>query len=92
MAALTPEEIAWAASVGISPARAAWLASCPKFTRWDYEKKAPADRNLWKNGNVWFLRMKRRGVNIVERLSSDYDEAKRLRDLRITALNNDNHE
>ncbi len=89
MAALTPEEIAWAASVGISPSRAAWLATCPKFTRWDYEKRTIADRNLWKNGNVWFLRMKRRGVQIVERLSTDYEEAKRLRDLRITAINND---
>lgn len=89
MAALTPEEIAWAASVGISPARALWLATCPKFTRWDYEKRTIADRNLWKNGNVWFLRMKRRGVQIVERLSTDYEEAKRLRDLRITAINND---
>lgn len=89
MAALTPEEIAWAASVGISPARAEWLATCPKFTRWDYEKRTIADRNLWKNGNVWFLRMKRRGVQIVERLSTDYEEAKRLRDLRITAINND---
>lgn len=89
MAALTPEEIAWAASVGISPSRALWLATCPKFTRWDYEKRTIADRNLWKNGNVWFLRMKRRGVQIVERLSTDYEEAKRLRDLRITAINND---
>ena len=89
MAALTPEEIAWAASVGISPSRAAWLATCPKFTRWDYEKRSIADRNLWKNGNVWFLRMKRRGVQIVERLSTDYEEAKRLRDIRITAINND---
>ena len=89
MAALTPEEIAWAASVGISPARAAWLATCPKFTRWDYEKRTIADRNLWKNGNVWFLRMKRRGVQIVERLSTDYEEAKRLRDIRITAINTD---
>ncbi len=89
MAALTPEEIAWAASVGISPSRAAWLATCPKFTRWDYEKRTIADRNLWKNGNVWFLRMKRRGVQIVERLSTDYEEAKRLRDIRITAINND---
>jgi len=87
MAALTPEEIAWAASVGISPSRAAWLASCPKFTRWDYEKRTIADRNLWKNGNVWFLRMKRRGVQIVERLSRDYEEAKRLRDIRITQIN-----
>ena len=89
MAALTPEEIAWAASVGISPSRAAWLATCPKCTRWDYEKRTIADRNLWKNGNVWFLRMKRRGVQIVERLSTDYEEAKRLRDIRITAINND---
>ena len=89
MAALTPEEIAWAASVGISPSRAEWLATCPKFTRWDYEKRTIADRNLWKNGNVWFLRMKRRGVQIVERLSTDYEEAKRLRDIRITAINND---
>lgn len=89
MAALTPEEIAWAASVGISPSRAAWLVTCPKFTRWDYEKRTIADRNLWKNGNVWFLRMKRRGVQIVERLSTDYEEAKRLRDIRITAINND---
>ena len=89
MAALTPEEIAWAASVGISPSRAAWLATCPKFTRWDYEKRSVDDRNLWKNGNVWFLRMKRRGVQIVERLSRDYEEAKRLRDIRITAINND---
>jgi len=89
MAALTPEEIAWAASVGISPSRAEWLATCPKFTRWDYEKRTIADRNLWKNGNVWFLRMKRRGVQIVERLSRDYEEAKRLRDIRITAINND---
>lgn len=89
MATLTPEEIAWAASVGISPSRAEWLATCPKFTRWDYEKRTIADRNLWKNGNVWFLRMKRRGVQIVERLSTDYEEAKRLRDIRITAINND---
>lgn len=89
MAALTPEEIAWAASLGISPARALWLASCPKFTRWDYIKKPAEDRNLWKNGNFWFLRIQRRGVNIVERLSADYEEAKRLRDLRITAINND---
>lgn len=89
MAALTPEEIAWAASVGIDASRALWLAACPKFTRWDYEKRSIADRNLWKNGNVWFLRMKRRGVQIVERLSTDYEEAKRLRDIRITAINND---
>ena len=87
MAALTPEEIAWAASVGISPSRAEWLATCPKFTRWDYEKRAPEDRNLWKNGNVWFLRMKRRGVNIIERLSYDYEEAKRMRDARIAQIN-----
>jgi hypothetical protein len=87
MAALTPEEIAWAASVGISARRAEWLATCPKFTRWDYEKRSVADRNLWKNGNVWFLRMKRRGVQIVERLSTDIDEARRLRDSRIAQIN-----
>lgn len=87
MASLTPDELRWAASVGIAPDRARWLASCPKFTRWDYEKRTIADRNLWKNGNVWFLRMNRRGVQIVERLSTDYEEAKRLRDIRITQIN-----
>jgi len=89
MASLTREEIAWAASVGITARRAEWLATCPKFTRWDYEKRTVADRNLWKNGNVWFLRMKRRGVQIVERLSTDLDEARKLRDARIAQLNSD---
>ena len=87
MASLTPEEIAWAASVGIPASRAQWLAACPKFTRWDYQKKPAADRNLWKNGTFWFLRMERRGVQILERLSTDLDEARKLRDARIAQIN-----
>ena len=89
MASLSPEEIAWAASVGIPARRAEWLASCPKYTRWDYQKKPAADRNLWKNGNFWFLRMERRGFNYLERLSTDLDEARRLRDARIAQINSE---
>jgi len=87
MASLTRQEIAWAASVGIDASRAEWLAACPKFTRWDYEKKPAADRNLWKNGRFYFLRMERRGFNYLERLSTDLDEARKLRDARIAQIN-----
>jgi hypothetical protein len=86
MASLTPDELRWAASVGIAPDRARWLASCPKFTRWDFEKKSAADRNLWKNGAFWFLRLQYQGRNICERLSTDLTEARRLKQVRLSQI------
>ncbi len=86
MASLTPDELRWAASVGIAPDRALWLASCPKFTRWDYEKKSPEDRNLWKNGSFWFLRVQCHGRNITERLSTDLAEARRMKAVRLSQI------
>lgn len=84
MASLTPEQIAWAASVGIAQAKAEWLADCPKFTRWDYVTRPSEDRNLWRNGSWWYLRLRRQGVQIVERLSTDVSEARRMRDARLS--------
>lgn len=87
MAALTAEQIAWAASVGIDASRAAWLASCPKFTRWDYELKAPEDRNLWLNGRHYYFRAQVGGVVICENLrTTDIATARRVRDERLTIL------
>jgi hypothetical protein len=89
MAALNSEMLAWAESVGIPAARALWLASCPKFTRWEYQTRTPADRNLWLNGGKYFFRAKVNGVQIVENLrTADVTEARRLRDARILALSN----
>jgi len=93
---LTSEQLEYAERLGITPARAYWLASCPKFT--DYSVPAPKNNfnafdpersYLYKQpGNThYYFRLKRTDVFIMRKLSKDFTEAKKMRDAIILQMN-----
>jgi hypothetical protein len=93
---LTSEQLEYAERLGISAQRAYWLASCPKFT--DYSIPAPKNNfhafdpersYLFKQpgGNYYYFRLKRVDVFIMRKLSTDFTEAKKMRDAIIAQMN-----
>jgi len=93
---LTSEQLEYAERLGISAQRAYWLASCPKFT--DYSIPAPKNNfhvfdpersYLYKQpgGNCYYFRLKRVDVFIMRKLSTDFTEAKKMRDDIIAKMN-----
>ena len=93
---LTAEQLDWAERMGITPERAYWLASCPKFT--DYSIPAPKNNFhafdpeksfLYKQpGNTYYyFRLKRVDVFIMRKLSKDFEKAKKMRDAIILQMN-----
>lgn len=92
METLTQESIRWAASVGISPERAAFLAACPKYTRSGTKgrehvfKDTNPNHHLQKLGACWWIRLRRRGLNIVENIGGDLTLARMRRDEMLAAF------
>jgi hypothetical protein len=93
---LTSEQLEYAQRLGITPARAYWLASCPKFT--DYSISRPKNNfnafdpersYLYKQpgGNYYYFRIKRTDMFIMRKLSKDFTEAKKMRDALIIQMN-----
>lgn len=92
MEALTPETLRWGARIGLSPARLAFLASCPKFTVCHGHRKS--ERNVKDNpnhhlqrlGDCYWFRLRRRGQNIVENIGHDLATARKRRDEMLRAF------
>ena len=90
---LTAEQLDWAGSLGISPKRAYWLASCPKNTKCGIHNrpkrtfKFRPNRYLHKYGNIYIFRLKRQGVFIMRKLSRDLNEARQMRDVIEREMN-----
>lgn len=92
METLTREQAVWAAGMGISIQRAAWLLSCPKHTRGSLTPPKPYKRPdnpdcylVRVNGSLYF-RLNRRAHNIVERCPQDIEQARAYRDRRLAEL------
>jgi hypothetical protein len=93
---LTSEQLEYAQRLGITPARAYWLASCPKFTDYSIPKPKnnfnafdPERSYLYKQpgGNYYYFRIKRTDMFIMRKLSKDFIEAKKMRDALIIQMN-----
>ena len=92
METLSREQAVWAAGMGISIERAAWLLACPKFTagtvkavsfaRWS---ERPNAYLAHINGSLYF-RINRAGTRIIERCPQDIAEARAYRDRRLAEL------
>lgn len=92
MEALTPETLAWARKVGLSPDRVAFLLACPKYTRTGrndkpvYPKVENPNHHLQKLGDCYWFRLRRRGRDIVENIASDLITARKRRDEMLAAF------
>ena len=91
MEALNPDTLRWAANVGLTPERVAFLLACPKYTRTGRNDK-PAhiktenpNHHLQKLGSCWWLRIRRRKTEIVHNLGKDLETARRHRDEMLAA-------
>jgi putative hemolysin len=86
MEALTPETLAWASRIGLTPDRVAFLMACPKYTHCNEHMKHRApmadnpNRYLMKSGHKYYFRRKLQGVICHTPLSTNIEEARRLRD------------
>jgi hypothetical protein len=93
METLNQEAIRWAASVGITPERAAFLAACPKFTKCGghmRHKKAPSnspDRYLMRSGSKYYFRVhSHTGKDTVVAVGTDLLKARAQRDVLLAQL------
>ena len=92
MEALTPETIAWAAKVGLSPDRVAFLMACPKFTvskghrKSERNVKDNPNHHLQRLGDCYWFRLRRRGTDIVENIGHDLMTARQRRDEMLAAF------
>jgi hypothetical protein len=83
---LTDEDYAWAAGVGISKARADWLASCPSNMRYGNEPRPKEERpkrpnrNMQRLGNLYYFRLRKDGRDIRQCLGPTLTAARALRD------------
>jgi hypothetical protein len=93
---LSTEQLEYAERLGISAQRAYWLASCPKFT--DYSIPAPKNNfhvfdpersYLYKQpGNThYYFRLKRVNSDFMIKLSTDFTEAKKMRNRIMKKMN-----
>jgi hypothetical protein len=93
MEALTPEALRWAAGLGITPERAAFLAACPKYTKCGghMRHKRPQNTNpnryLMKSGSKYYFRVhSHTGKDTVIKLGSDIEAARKQRDVLLAEL------
>jgi hypothetical protein len=92
METLNPETLAWAAKVGLSPDRVAFLLACPKYTRTgrnekpSYVKAENPNHHLQKLGDCYWFRLRRRGKDIVENIAPDLETARKRRDEMLAAF------
>lgn len=92
MEALTAETIRWGQSIGITPSRLAFLASCPKFTvshghrKSERNVKDNPNHHLQRLGDCWWFRLRRRGTDIVENIGRDLETARKRRDEMLAAF------
>ena len=92
METLSREQAVWAAGMGISIERAAWLLACPKFTagkvkavsfaRWS---ERPNAYLAHINGSLYF-RINRASLKVLERTPQDIGQARAYRDRRLVEL------
>ena len=84
MEPLSEADYAWAERLGISRARADWLASCPSKTKWGKERKNPRpynpNHNLQIVGGLVYFRCRSNGVDVIERLQGTIEECRKRRD------------
>ena len=92
METLTREQAVWAAGIGISIRRAAWLLACPKHTRGALGPakpyKRPESPNAYIvriNGTLYF-RINRSSCQVIERCPQQICEARVYRDRRLQEL------
>jgi hypothetical protein len=92
MEALNPETIAWAAKIGLSPERVAFLLACPKFTVCKGHRKSERivtdnpNHHLQRLGKAYWFRLRRRGTDIVENIGEDLTIARQRRDEMLAAF------
>jgi len=92
MEALTPDTIRWAAKVGLSVERVAFLLACPKFTVSKGHRKSDKvitdnpNHHLQRLGNAYWFRLRRRGTDIVENIGEDLTVARQRRDEMLAAF------
>lgn len=93
MEALTPETIAWAQRIGLSPERVAFLAACPKFTRSGehMSHKLPTKENpnryIMRSGMKYYFRNHSLiGNDSIIPLGPDIDAARKRRDELVAEL------
>jgi hypothetical protein len=85
---LTEADYAWAARLGISRRRADWLASCPKNTGWSKHRTHNPrpynpNHNLQFAGDCVYFRMRRNGVDVIEKLEGDLEACRKQRDALV---------
>ena len=93
METLTPDTMAWARRVGLSPDRVAFLAACPKFTvcgehaRHRKLESTNPNRYIMKSGAKYYFRVhSRTGKDTVIPLGFNLNEARSQRDALLTEL------
>ena len=92
METLTPDTLAWARRIGLSPDRVAFLAACPKFTVCKGHQKSQRsvkdnpNHHLQKLGDCYWFRLRRRGTDIVENIGADIAVARKRRDEMLQAF------
>ena len=93
MEALNLEAIRWAASIGISAERAAFLAACPKFTKCGgHMRHKPSPNNnpnryMMKSGSKYYFRVhSKTGKDTVIALGHDLEKARAQRDVLLAEL------
>lgn len=93
METLTPDTIAWAKRIGLTPERVAFLAACPKFTVCGehMKHKRPVSDNpnkyLMRSGQKWYFRVhSKTSRDTVIPLGFDLEQARKQRDALLAEL------
>ena len=85
------ETVAWAKRIGLSADRVAFLLACPKYTRTGrndrpaFIKTENPNHHLQKQGDCWWLRIRRRKTDILHNLGKDLATARQHRDEMLAA-------
>lgn len=93
METLTPDTIAWARRIGLTPERVAFLAACPKFTVCSEHMKhrrlesTNPNRYLMRSGQKWYFRVHSKTArDTVIPLGFNLDQARIQRDTLLAEL------
>lgn len=93
METLTPDTLAWARRIGLSPERVAFLAACPKFTvcgehaRHRRLESTSPNRYIMKSGAKYYFRIhSKTGRDTVIPLGLDLEKARVQRDALLSEL------
>lgn len=93
MEALSPDTLAWAQRIGLSPERVAFLAACPKFTvcgehaRHRKLESTSPNRYIMKSGSKYYFRVhSKTGKDTVIPLGMDLSKARVQRDALLAEL------